>query len=118
MEVISQPYSRGDITYGGIISFFSRKGDLAGLDLPSAGRFISYKLLAETQATFQPELPGERIPDLRNCLFWSSELTTDKQGTGSFSFHTGDNTGTYLIILQGINQNGKAWQASHEIQIQ
>ncbi len=118
MEVISQPYIRGDITYGGIISFFSRKGDLAGLDLPSAGRFISYKLLAETQTTFQTELPGERIPDLRNCLFWSSDLNTDKQGTGSFSFHTGDNTGTYLIILQGINQNGKAWQASHEIQIQ
>jgi len=118
LEVISNPYVRGDITYGGIVSFFSRKGDLAGIDLPSAGRFIAYKMLSNEQGATTHELPAEHIPDLRNCLYWNPSLQLDDSGFASIEFSTGDNTGEYLIVVRALNEQGEVKVTTTEIRIE
>ena len=43
----------GNITYGGIISFVSRKNNFAGIDLPKSGTFISYSFLEDCTETIR-----------------------------------------------------------------
>ncbi len=117
IELVVNPYVRGNITYGGIVSFFSRKGDLAGIDLPSAGRFISYKMLSESEGTIDTKLPVRRIPDLRNCLYWNPSLQLSDSGSASFEFNTGDNTGEYLVVVRAVNEQGQVQEATTEIRI-
>ncbi|MGQ7871311.1 hypothetical protein [Sunxiuqinia sp. sy24] len=118
LEVISRPYVRGDITYGGIVSFFSRKGDLAGIDLPSAGRFIAYRMLSDEQGATNQELPAKRIPDLRNCLYWNPAVELDDSDAAKLVFSTGDNTGEYLVVVRAVNQQGEVKVATTEIHIE
>ena len=44
--------------------------------------------------------------DYRPTLYWDPALKIDKSGNASFSFATDDNTGPWLLQLQGINQDG------------
>lgn len=119
IELVINPYIRGNIPYGGIISFFSRKGDLAGIDLPSAGRFISYKMLSEDQATrITTQLPAGRIPALGNCLHWDPLLQFDEYGSASLEFNTGDNTGEYMVVVRAVNEQGQVQVATTEFRIE
>ncbi len=47
IELVNTPYVKGNITYGGIISFVSKKNDFAGIDLPTSGTFVNYSFLEE-----------------------------------------------------------------------
>tara|TARA_R110002050_G_scaffold102613_4_gene211258 strand:- start:659 stop:2362 length:1704 start_codon:yes stop_codon:yes gene_type:complete len=119
LEVISKPYVRGDITYGGIVSFFSRKGDLAGIDLPSTGRFINYSMFSDdSRDAADKKLAGEHIPDLRNCLYWNPSLQFDESGSASLEFNTGDNTGEYMVVVRAVNEQGQVQVATTEFRIE
>jgi hypothetical protein len=47
-------------------------------------------------------------PDLRSTIYWKPELTTNKDGNASFDFYNADvnGTGTYRIVLEGIDEKG------------
>jgi hypothetical protein len=57
----------GDIIFGGIVILFSKKGDQAGIDRPSAGRFIAYTMLYLNPEQPLPDLKNRRVPELINC---------------------------------------------------
>jgi hypothetical protein len=105
IEVVTTPYIRGDIIFGGIVSLFSKKGDLAGIDLPSAGRFINYSMLSGTSGQLENLRKGKNIPDLRNCIYWNPDVRLDKANQAALSFKTGDNTGDFLILVRSINSD-------------
>ncbi|WP_299533798.1 TonB-dependent receptor [Ulvibacterium sp.] len=46
-------------------------------------------------------------PDYRTTLHWVPRLTISNNGLGSFSFHTGDSTGEYIIKVEGITRDGR-----------
>ena len=106
IEVINIPYIRGNKTYGGIVSFFSKEGDLAGIDLPSWGNFIKFKLYnpEESQHFSLPE--NERIPLERNCLYWNPSISLKKNTITEFEFYTDDSYGKYIILIRGIDRKG------------
>ncbi|WP_159517870.1 hypothetical protein [Sunxiuqinia indica] len=118
IEVILSPFIRGDVTYGGVVSFFSRKGDLAGIDLPATGRFINYNMLSEGSRNIaDKKLTDEHVPDLRNCLYWNPSVQLDETGSTSIRFNTGDNTGEYIIVVHAVDQSGAINLATKEIRI-
>jgi hypothetical protein len=118
IEVILSPFVRGNVTYGGIVSFFSRKGDLAGIDLPSAGRFINYRMLSENGSKIADKnLTGKHIPDLRNCLYWNPAVQFNETGSAKIRFSTGDNSGDYTIVVHAVDQNGAVNLVTKEIRI-
>jgi hypothetical protein len=118
IEVVTVPYVRGDIIFGGIVSFFSKKGDLAGIDLPSVGRFITYDMLSRNLVQNAPDTQNQRIPDLRNCLYWNPDLKLKGIEPARISFNTGDSAGDYLIVVRGIDRAGKVKLATEEIKIE
>jgi TonB-dependent SusC/RagA subfamily outer membrane receptor len=47
-----------------------------------------------------------RIADLRTTIYWCPSLVTDSTGRASFEFFNGDATGSYAVIVEGINLQG------------
>lgn len=117
-EIISTPYVRGDIVFGGIISLFSKNGDLAGIDLPSTGRFIAYEMLENEKNPVVPYPASKRVPNVRNCLYWNPALTLNEKATANISFNCGDSSGDYLIIVSGVDKTGNTKVATSEITVE
>lgn len=47
------------------------------------------------------------LPDLRSTVFWQTNVTLDKNGTGKVEFYADDNIGEMLVIIESISDNGK-----------
>ena len=45
-------------------------------------------------------------PDLRSTIYWNPELVTDKDGNASFNYYNADGTGTYRIVIEGMDEKG------------
>jgi hypothetical protein len=101
IEVVTTPYIRGDIIFGGIVSLFSKRGDLAGIDLPTAGRFINYSMLSEDTELVKKVRDAKNIPNLKNCIYWNPCIKLDNTRQASLVFSTGDNAGDFLILVRG-----------------
>jgi hypothetical protein len=101
IELINAPYVKGNITYGGIISFISKNDDFAGIDLPASGTFINYQFLAESPDKMpQGPLPGN-IPDTRNTVYWNPDLKMDDEGDALIRFTAPSEPGNYVIVVVG-----------------
>ena len=44
--------------------------------------------------------------DLRSTIYWKPELITDKDGNASFDYYNADGTGSYRVVVEGIDANG------------
>jgi hypothetical protein len=44
--------------------------------------------------------------DLRSTIYWQPEIKTDKDGNASFEYYNADGTGTYKMVIEGIDNNG------------
>jgi len=117
IEVMTVPYVRGDIIFGGIISLFSKKGDLAGIDLPSVGRFITYNMLNLNYIKVAPDPKNQHVPNLQNCLYWNPNLKLKETELSEISFNTGDNTGDFVVVVWGIDKTGKTKVTSTEFSV-
>lgn len=118
IEVVTVPYVRGDIIFGGIVSLFSTKGDLAGISLPSVGRFITYSMVNRDKDRATPDFQNQHVPDLRNCLYWNPELKLKGTEQSKISFNTCDCAGDYLIVVRGVDQTGKVKISTEEITVE
>lgn len=117
IEVVSTPYIRGDIVYGGVVSLFSKKGDLAGIDLPSAGRFITYDMLGADSVQVAPSPENKHVPDLQNCLYWNPAIELHGTNPARISFNAGDNAGEYVIVVRGFDGSGNVKASVSQISI-
>jgi TonB-dependent SusC/RagA subfamily outer membrane receptor len=45
-------------------------------------------------------------PKLRSTIYWNPEITTDKDGNAILDYYNAEDTGTYKIIVEGIDTNG------------
>jgi len=133
IELVDAPYVKGDITYGGIVSFVSKKNDFAGIDLPTSGTFVNYQFLdpchdsiptgipSGFQSGFQSGFPSGTLPattpDARNTVFWAPSIRTDKQGNAALSFTLPDTPGNYRILLRGINRAGERVSVEKKITV-
>jgi hypothetical protein len=113
IELVNSPYIKGNITYGGIISFFSKNGDFAGIDLPTSGTFINYQFLEDCPGTIPDVTMAKNIPDTRNTVYWDPDLLLDGDGKAEASFIAPETPGLYVIVLKGMNINNQTWDLQH-----
>jgi len=107
IELVNSPYVKGNITYGGIISFVSRKHDFAGIDLPASGTFVNYSFLEECTGNLPQDLPRGNIPDSRNTVYWNPDVQTNDQGSALLSFTAPRIPGRYIILLRKMSSTGE-----------
>jgi TonB-dependent SusC/RagA subfamily outer membrane receptor len=56
--------------------------------------------------------------DLRSTVYWKPELVTDKDGNASFDYYNADGTGTYKVVIEGIDENGNIGRQVYRYRVQ
>jgi hypothetical protein len=113
IEVVPEVYIKGSVKYGGIVSFTSRQGDLAGISFPEGAYFFDYQAIQPPKASPSPRFAGPgKIPDTRNTLFWEDHLVLNSDSTLKLTFHASSYPGTYLILFRGITSEGSLVKGS------
>lgn len=117
IEMFNAPYFKGQMLYGGIISFISRNNDFAGVDLPSSGTFINYGFFQTCDGKAGESVPEENLPDGRNTIYWNPDVPVNGNGHTTVGFTTPDTPGTYLILLRGVDHDGTIFSFTERIEI-
>ena len=110
-EVVNRQYFLGPIDVYGIISFTTYKGDLGGFQLDPNTIIIDYEGLQMQREFYSPvydspEKQQSRMPDLRTTLYWAPDIKTNLEGRSQLSFYTSDKQGKYIMVVQGISDDG------------
>lgn len=110
IEVINGGYIVGKNIYSGIISIYSNKRDLAGMDLPENTEFFSYSLLGDNKYTppDYSENRSSRNAETRNLLYWDPHMELSDEAAQKISFYTSDAIGEYTVTLRGIDESGSS----------
>jgi hypothetical protein len=111
IDVVNRHFYQGSLDYPGIISMSTYAGDGAGIPLNPNALLLEYdglQLRREFPATeyASPEQLASRQPDFRRLLHWTPSLWTGNQGLVKLAFYTGDDKGKYLVLAQGLSDNG------------
>jgi hypothetical protein len=117
IEMINEPYVKGNIIYGGIVSIISKRGDFAGIDLPSSGIFIRFPFLSDLDITDNQPSSLPNIPDTRNTAYWQPDLVLKAGEPYRYSFITSDTPGKYAIILKGLTSEGLPFRQVREFTV-
>jgi len=117
IEVVNEDYLKGGQIYGGIISFISKKGDFAGIDLPSAGIFVNYRFLAENQCTENINVSNATHPDSRNTILWKPGVNIQIGKPEKLIFTAPDTPGKYSVVMEGITVNGELFSITSPFEV-
>jgi hypothetical protein len=113
LDVITNHYFIGPAMFTGVISFMTYKGDLAGFPLDSRLVKVDYdglQLQREfyTPSYATPRQQTSRLPDGRTLLYWNPNLKINARGNAHVDFPTSDQTGTYVVEVNGLSTQGLA----------
>jgi hypothetical protein len=113
IEVVGREYYLGSAIASGIISYTTYKGDLDGFQIDPNSVVLEYDGLQLQREFYSPVYETDkqissRMPDFRNLLYWSPDVSTDADGAHRLSFYSSDRQGKYLVVVQGITASGKA----------
>jgi hypothetical protein len=113
LEVMTRRYFLGPLSFSGIMSYSTYKGNLAGFQLDPRSLILEYDGLQLQREFYMPKYDSEkqlvsRMADLRTLLYWAPNLKTDAQGKQKLEFYSSDQEGTYIVEVNGITGNGQA----------
>ncbi|HUQ97709.1 MAG TPA: hypothetical protein VM010_08585 [Chitinophagaceae bacterium] len=120
LDVVTRKYFIGPTMFNGIASFTTYNGTFDGFQLDPRAIVVDYEGLQLEREFYAPVYETEtqrksRIPDFRNTLLWKPQVTLDKNGRAIISFYTSDQKGTYRVMIEGIDENGKVAVATTSI---
>lgn len=111
IEVHNYRWVHGDMTFPGIIGIFTK--DLAYSEILDDRRSFSVLMnsLRDKLMHMPPDYNSQEgdtpnTPDLRQLLYWNPDLVVQPGEQKELTFFSGDLGGEYLIIVQGISENG------------
>jgi len=110
-EIIDNSFVIGSAKFNGILSAFSKKQDLAGIDLPKNAMFFKYQMYAGPEPEMTDSSTDPRVPDRRTELYWNPDMKLQGTREVSISFSTSDIPGEYEIIISRIS--GKDGEISY-----
>lgn len=117
IEVVTKRYFAGGFLYDGIVSYNTYQGDISGFPLDANAYTVDYDGWQLHREFYSPVYDSKdkqtsRIPDLRNVLYWSGDILTDRLGKQQLTFYSSDMPGRYSVIFQGITPDGKTGSAT------
>jgi len=117
IEVVAKRYYTGGVLYDGILSYNTYQGDISGFPLDANAYTVDYDGWQLHREFYSPVYDSKdrqtsRIPDLRNVLYWSGDILTDRLGRQQLTFYSSDIPGRYSVLFQGITADGKTGSAT------
>jgi hypothetical protein len=118
IDLINEIYLKGNVAFGGLISIYSKSGDMAGIDLPPGSYFFDFQSFNREDAGFAVSpAPGDRIPDMRNTVFWKNDVIIGKERVNELTFKAPSNPGQYVILVRGVAPNGEVLSATSRFKV-
>lgn len=122
LNVIHEVYYLGPSVSDGVLSFLSKKGDLAGMEIDPKTVVVDYDGMQLQREFYSPVYDNEqqrasRLPDFRTVLYWMPDAGTDNSGHRPISFYTSDQPGRYGVIVQGITPGGSAGSGTFTFEV-
>ncbi|QKG53796.1 hypothetical protein [Hymenobacter sp. BRD67] len=122
IAVMTKRYFYGPETYEGVVSFATYKGDLAGFALDPRALLEEYEGIQGHREFFAPRYEtaaqqSTTLPDLRNLLYWNPEVKLTAGGGQTLTFYTSDQAGRYLVVAQGLSNDGQAGSTSFTFEV-
>ena len=109
LDVVMSRYLSGPLTYNGIVSLSTYKGDLAGFPLNPHALLHAYEGVQGEREfyapRYDPPAAPSRLPDFRNLLYWNPLVRTTT-GSTELTFYTSDQVGSYRVVVQGLTAGG------------
>jgi len=119
VDLINEIYLKGNVAFGGVLAIHSRKGDMAGIDLPKGSYFFDYQSFnPEASPIEPPALREERVPDTRNTFFWATDVRLEGDKQAVLSFQAPELQGNYVIQVRGVLPGGEAFSASSTFRVE
>jgi hypothetical protein len=124
IDLINEIYLKGNVTFGGVLAIYSRKGDMAGIDLPEGSYFFDYQSfspqaeVAVKAAPGQDDKPSGRVPDTRNTIFWRADLQLKKGNSLEIPFKAPETPGDYVILVRGVDPMGEVLSATARFRVE
>jgi hypothetical protein len=111
IDIVKSKYFFGPLTMNGIVNFITYEPDPSMLSELNA-MILEYDGIQFQREFYSPVYENEEqisshMPDFRNVLYWSPHIYTNAQGSTEISFFTSDMKGKYVVVLQGINADGR-----------
>lgn len=129
IEVLRRPNTTaiyGTRGGGGVLVITTKRGDSGGYnrDLYAPGIVThspqGYYEIREFPAPDYGQLADSLsagTEDLRTTIHWEPNIVTDKDGDANFTFYTAGDSGTYQIVVEGLDVNGRLARATHFITV-
>jgi hypothetical protein len=120
IDIARKRYFYGKSTFDGIISCSSYEQDLEGLTVDPTALLINYNFAQLQRSFYSPDYRTNvhgTIPDRRNLLFWKADIVTNEEGLAEVEFATSEESGTYLVVIEGISQEGIPGYATFTFQV-
>ncbi len=119
VEIVTAPYIRGNVTFGGIVHLITRTGNMGYMDLPASGLLLSYQKFSEDAGADLPGLPsGPGFPDVRNTIFWRPDVVLTPGEGRRFSFQAPDVAGNYEIRITGYSPGVNCFEERRVIRVE
>lgn len=111
IDIVANQYYFGGNIYDGVVNFCTYDGGLGGFTLDASVTVLDYEGIQVDRKFFTPDYSSadavqSRFPDMRNVLYWNPRVITDARGIAEIPFSTSDIPGTYLISIDGIDNEG------------
>ncbi|HWZ15762.1 MAG TPA: TonB-dependent receptor plug domain-containing protein [Mucilaginibacter sp.] len=97
---------------GGVLIITTKQGsgrdikDIASIGILPIAPVGFYKAREFYSPKYEnPKLYARRA-DLRSTIYWQPEIQTDKNGSALFDYYNSDGTGTYKVVIEGIDNKG------------
>ncbi len=115
----------GEFGRGGVVAIYTKAPGLVNNDhqhVPTPG-ISTFRIPGFFQAKQfylpvydQPKKASDK-PDLRTHLFWQGQVIPDSSGLINLSFYTGDRTGTFQVLVEGLDAAFEpvVWQGSFKV---
>jgi hypothetical protein len=59
-----------------------------------------------------------KFADLRTTIYWNPEITTDKEGNATFEYYNADGTGSYRVVVEGIDEKGNLGRQVYKYKVE
>jgi hypothetical protein len=122
MDVVARKFFMGGLSFDGIVSLITYSGDLGGFELDPQSIIVDYQGLSlirqfEEIKFNKDDVSKGRIPDLRSLLYWNPKLEVKKEAETLFSFYTSDLAGEFVMVVRGVDENGKLVNQIHPFSV-
>lgn len=122
IDVVTKKYFIGNKVFSGLVNLKTYNQDFAGIELPLIIERKSSQSIQNPMEFYHPDY-GEatsvnsRIPDRRNTLYWNPDISMTSGKSAQLQFYTGDATGAYLMVINGITTNGTPLYQTKKISV-